>query len=372
MSEFLVPELQALGLSGFFLQQLHVLSSDGVVGRVACERRSEYEVITARGLLRAALSGRLEHALSDDDWPTVGDWVVVEPAEPVGRVQHVLERQSVLRRVGVDGTSRAQNLAANVDVCAVVCALTAGDDAHVRRRALNPRRIERYLTTAASNRIAALVLVNKADVVAADEAEAALAELADALPTARVLLVSAHTGQGLAELSAELAPGSSAVLLGSSGVGKSTLVNALLGQELQRVSAERTEDARGRHTTTERQLLKLATGALLIDTPGMRELALWADDETELDAGGFADIEQLAQGCHFRDCRHAGEPGCAVLAAIEAGTLAAERLQHARKLERELLHQRRRVDVRLRAAKQQEWKARSRASRAHMKQKGRG
>jgi ribosome biogenesis GTPase len=371
MSEFLAPELQELGITPFFLQQLHALSLDGVVGRVACERRGEYEVLSTRGLLRASLSGRLEHSLPDDDWPTVGDWVVVEPAEPVGRIHHVLERQSVLRRAGVDGTSRAQNLAANVDLCGVVCALSAGDE-HVRRRALNPRRIERYLMTAENCRIPALVLVNKADVVSAEDAERALLELHEALPTARVLLVSARTGQGLGELSAELSPGSSAVLLGSSGVGKSTLVNALLGSDARPTSAERADDARGRHTTTERQLLKLESGALLIDTPGMRELALWADADSEISGGAFDDIEQLARACHFRDCKHEGEPGCAVLAAIETGALTAERLAHARKLERELLHQKGRVDVRLRMAKQREHKIRTRASRSHMKERGGG
>ena len=370
MFESLSPELRELGLSPFFLQQLHAFSANEIVGRVACERRGEYDVMTARGLLRASLSGRLEHSLPDDDRPTVGDWVVVEPAEPVGRVHQVLERQSVLRRAGVDGTSRAQNLAANVDLCCVVAALSAGD-AHARRRALNPRRIERYLLTAENSRISSLVLVNKADVVSVDEAAAAVVELSDALPRARVLLVSAQTGQGLHELAAELTAGSSAVLLGSSGVGKSTLVNALLGAEQQRVSAERAEDARGRHTTTERQLLKLASGALLIDTPGMRELALWADADTELSGGAFDDIGQLAQGCHFRDCKHEGEPGCAVAAAVETGALTAERLAHARKLERELLHQQERVDVRLRIAKQREWKIRTRASRSQMKAKGR-
>jgi ribosome biogenesis GTPase / thiamine phosphate phosphatase len=369
MSEFLSPALQELGITPFFLQQLHALSADGVVGRVACERRGEYEVMSTCGLVRASLSGRLEHSLPDDDWPTVGDWVVVEPAEPVGRIQHVLERQSVLRRAGVDGTSRAQNLAANVDLCGVVCALSDGDQ-HVRRRALNPRRIERYLLTAANCRIAAVVLVNKADVVSVEEAERAVSELVDALPQARVLLVSARTGQGLVELAAELSPGSSAVLLGSSGVGKSTLVNALLGREAQPTSPERVDDARGRHTTTERQLLKLESGALLIDTPGMRELALWADADSELSGGAFDDIEQLARDCHFRDCRHEGEPGCAVLQAIESGVLSAERLAYARKLERELLHQKGRVDVRLRIAKQREHKIRSRASRSHMNAKG--
>ena len=144
-----------------------------------------------------------------------------------------------------------------------------------------------------------------------------------------------------------------------------------MGAEQQRVSAERAEDARGRHTTTERQLLKLASGALLIDTPGMRELALWADADTELSGGAFDEIEQLAQGCHFRDCKHEGEPGCAVAQAIETGVLAAERLAHARKLERELLHQQGRVDIRLRLTKLREHKIRTRASRSQMKAKAR-
>jgi ribosome biogenesis GTPase len=369
MFEFCTPELLELGITPFFLQQLSSLALQaGTPGKIACERRGEYEVVTALGTLRARLSGRLEHALADDDFPTVGDWVVVEPAEPVGRVAHVLERQSVLRRAGVDGTSRAQNLAANVDLCCVVCALSDGDQ-HAQRRALNPRRIERYLLTAQHSRIAALVLVNKADVVEPELAEAAMAELRQALPSCRALLVSARSGQGLAELQAELGPGSSAVLLGSSGVGKSTLVNALLGEAAQRTSAERADDARGRHTTTERQLLKLASGALLIDTPGMRELALWADTSSE--PVGASEIEELAGSCRFRDCRHEGEPGCAVLAAIQAGSLAEERLSHARKLERELLHQRSRVEVRLRLAQHQQYKARTRAARAEGKLKGR-
>ena len=367
MFESLLPELQGLGITPFFLQQLHASSAEGIVGRIACERRGEYEITSGGGTLRASLSGRLEHSLPDDDWPTVGDWVVVEPAEPVGRIQQVLERQSVLRRVGVDGTSRAQNLAANVDLCCVVCALSDGDD-HVRRRSLNPRRIERYLVTAENSRIPALVLINKADVVTPEEAESALADLREALPRARVLLVSARTGQGLLELQAELTAGSSAVLLGSSGVGKSTLVNALLGHEAQPTSPERADDARGRHTTTARQLLKLQSGALLIDTPGMRELALWADADPE-SLSGFEDIERLGQDCRFRDCKHEGEPGCAVLEAIETGALSAERLAHARKLERELLHQQGRVDIRLRLAKQREYKLRTRATRSHMKQK---
>ncbi|RYZ08155.1 MAG: ribosome small subunit-dependent GTPase A [Myxococcales bacterium] len=366
MFESICPELIKLGLSPFFMQQLHALEGEGHLGRVACERRGQYEVLTRAGLLRASLSGRLEHRLAEDDRPTVGDWVVVEPAEPVGRVVAVLERQSVLRRSVVDGTSRAQNLAANVDLCCVVAALSGGDE-HTRRRALNPRRIERYLMTAQGSNVPALVLVNKADVVSVEEAEEALRAL-DSLQ-ARLLLVSAHTGQGLDELRAELPVGTSAVLLGSSGVGKSTLVNALLGEQRQRTSAERTDDSRGRHTTTERQLLELESGALLIDTPGMRELSLWADADSEV--GGFEDIERLAETCQFRDCSHRTEPGCAVVAAIQAGTLAAERLEHAHKLEKERLFQQARVDVRLRTELAARSKALSRAVRVQLKNKGR-
>ncbi len=378
MSFFAIsPELVQLGLTPFFVQQLHVVAAERddsrrVVARIVCERRGEYEVLSAQGAWRVALTGRLAHELADDRRPAVGDWVVVEPGDPVGRVQHLLERQNALCRVGVLQGSRAQTLAANVDLCCVVCALSAEDlDQHAQRRALNPRRIERYLVTARASRIPALVLVNKADLLPLELAEQQLAELAQRLPGARLLLVSAHTGQGLPELQQELSAGSSAALLGSSGVGKSSLVNALLGESALRIAAERSDDTRGRHTTTERHLLQLQTGASLIDTPGMRELALWADADSDLSDTGFDDIQELARGCHFRDCRHRAEPGCAVLAAIEAGQLSRERLEHAHKLEREILHQQARVDVRLRQAEQQRFKIRTRASRAGMRLKGR-
>jgi ribosome biogenesis GTPase len=362
-------ELNELGFSPFFMQQLEALPPGACLGRIVCERRGQYIVVGAVGAERASLAGRLVHELPEDDWPTVGDWVVLQAAQPVGRIVRVLERQNVLRRVAVGGSSRAQNLAANVDTCCVVAALSAGD-AHAQQHALNPRRIERYLVTAERCQIRALVLVNKADVVTAEAALLARDELIRALPRACVLLVSARSGEGLDQLRAELPPTSSAVVLGSSGVGKSTLVNALLGGELLRTSPEREADARGRHTTTERQLVKLAHGALLIDTPGMRELALWADAEADLSESA-PDVQNLAAACRFRDCRHQGEPGCAVAGAIEAGQLPRERLEHARELERELAHQQSRVDVRLREARQKRSKQLVIAARARLKEKAR-
>ena len=319
-------------------------------------------------VLRAAPSGRLFHALSIDERPSVGDWVLVDPAEPVGRIREVLERQSVLRRTEVGGSSRSQTLATNVDVCFVVCALSREDaGTHVARRTLNVRRIERYLLVAGESRIAAVVVVNKADLV--NDPERAIFELTSELSGVEVLAVSAESGFGIDALRAHVGPGTTAVLLGSSGVGKSSLSNRLLGRPLARTSDVREDDARGRHTTTERQLHLVPGGGMLIDTPGMRELALFADSNDELSGTGFSDIDELAARCRFGDCRHHGEPGCAVQAALDDGTLSAARLEHARKLERERLYQLARSDARVRSEARQRSRAISRFARAHGKAK---
>jgi ribosome biogenesis GTPase len=374
MSISFSPELDELGLTPFFRQQFLARLSGAppepplLAGRIVCERRGEYDVATGTSTLRAVLRGRLTHTLASDEHPAVGDWVVVEPAEPVGRIHQLLERQSVLRRVGVDGSSRAQTLAANVDVCFVVCAL-APDEAgrHVLRRSLNARRVERYLALARESRVPAVVVVNKADL--ASEPERAVLDLEAALLGAETLLVSAESGRGLEDLRARLAPGVTGVLLGSSGVGKSSLTNRLLGQEALRTATIREDDARGRHTTTERQLELLPGGGLLIDTPGMRELALWADADATLEGSGFDDLDELASRCRFSDCRHETEPGCAVRAALTGGTLSPERLEHARKLDRERAHQLARTDARLRSEAKKRWRTVARDVRALMKAK---
>jgi ribosome biogenesis GTPase len=375
MSSFRIsPELAELGFKPFFLQEAlaweeRARADFALPARIVCERRGEYDVLGEGDVRRAKLSGRLEHELSSEERPAVGDWVLVEPAMPVSRVLQVLERQNVLRRRNVDGSSHGQALAANVDVCFVVAALAPDDaDKHTVRRGLNVRRIERYLVVARESRIPAVIVLNKADLSSA--AVDAVAELKDTLRSVDVELVSALDGRGIERIRRRIDPGATAVLLGSSGVGKSTLANRLVGREVQRTFAVREDDARGRHTTTERELLPLPGGGLLIDTPGMRELALWADAASDGADLGFSDIDELARECRFRDCTHRGEPGCAVLAAVDAGTLPSARLESARKLEGELRHQRARADARFRSEQRKHYRARTVLSRDVQRRKG--
>ena len=303
-----------------------------IPARVAAQHRGEYDVLTERGEQRAHVAGRLRHdASSGAELPAVGDWVALRDET----IHAVLPRRSAfLRKVAFHATE-AQVLAANVDTVFVVTGLDED---------FSPRRIERYLTLAWESGATPALILTKADLCADP-----LALLLEAEQVA--LGVSAHvvsnvTGEGLDELTTYLAPARTVALLGSSGVGKSSLANRLLGAELQ-ATKELAEDGTGRHTTTARQLFRLPGGAMLVDTPGLREIQLWDADEGINEA--FSDVDELAADCRFNDCAHMREPGCAVQAAIDEGRLPRERLQSYRALQRELKRLAAKQDGRLRS-----------------------
>ncbi len=333
--------------------------------RVVAAHRDSWVLATPDGDQDAVVSGRLRHeALGPRDLPAVGDWVAATRSDGASAtvIHAVLPRRSAFRRsTGEDhrGPTLAgdQVLAANVDVALVVAGLD-GD--------FNLRRIERYLAVAWSGGTTPVILLNKAD-VAADLVGLRLAAEAVA-PGVDVRVLSALTGEGVAGIATDhLRQGSTAVVLGSSGVGKSTLVNALLGYERQRTSAVREDDSRGRHTTTHRELLRMPGGALLIDTPGIRSLGVAGASEGIESA--FADVAELAAACRFGDCRHATEPGCEVRAALLDGRLSGERFASHRKLEKEAAHVARQGDPLLRAAERRRWKAITASANMAMKQK---
>jgi ribosome biogenesis GTPase len=283
--------------------------------------------------------------------PVVGDWVAARRLGAQAIVEHILTRQGLVARKASGRSSAAQPIAANVD--RLLAVTTAGAD-------FSPRRVERYLAIAWDGGALPLVVLAKVDLV--DEPGPFVRALAAVAPGVTVLAVSAATGAGMAELAAELGPGRTGALVGSSGVGKSTLVNALLGAPRQAVAPVRAADDKGRHTTTARELHLLPGGGLLVDTPGMRELGL-AGGDAGLHAA-FADVDELAAGCRFRDCAHAGEPGCAVAAALASGALAPARLAALRALAAEQAYEARRRDAGKARADKDRGRAISRALRA--------
>jgi ribosome biogenesis GTPase len=310
--------------------------------RVVEEQRGSYRLLNEETEYLADVAGRLRHwAGGRAGLPAVGDWVrAVAGSSGTGRavIHEVLPRSSRISRSAAGNPTEEQVLAANVDTAFIVTSLNMD---------LNPRRIERYVALARNGSVTPVILLTKADLCA--DPETAVAEVAAATPGVPVHAISAMFGQGLEALAPYLAPGKTCVLLGSSGTGKSTIVNCMLGAEVLRVEAVRESDDRGRHTTTHRELIRLPGGALLIDTPGLREIQLWNGDEEEALQQSFGDIASLATACRFKDCRHQTEPGCAVKAAVAEGALEPERLASLAKLQRELAFLEGKQDKRVRA-----------------------
>ncbi len=314
-----------------------------VPARVSAAHRGAFDVLTADGVLRTQLPGRLVHDHID---VAVGDWVGLSD----GTIREVLPRSSAIVRHAAGRAARAQTLAANIDVAFIVSSL--GPD-------LEPRRIERYLVTIWESGAAPEIVLTKADRL--EDTAALVAEVEAVAPGVPVHVVSALTGQGCEALRARLRPGTTAVLLGSSGVGKSTLVNRFAGHEAMAVSETRVDDDEGRHTTSHRELILLPGGGVIVDTPGLRELQLW-DGASGIDET-FADVEELAGDCRFNDCSHTSEPGCAVLAAVESGALPRERFESWRKLQKELHALAVRQDALLRKEEARKWRLREREGR---------
>ncbi len=316
-----------------------LVPSGTTLARVSRVDRTAYDVLVDGAMRRVP-------ALASTG-VTVGDWLALDPDDqPVA----LLERTSLLVRGRANGSSNSQLLAANVDVVLLCAALTAAPPL---------RRIERLLALAWESGAPPVVVLTKADVC--PDPEAAVRTVKPYAPGAEVVTVSAATGD-IAALQAHNTAGTTLVLLGSSGAGKSTLVNALAGAEVMDTGDVRDVDGKGRHTTSHRELIVLPSGAVVIDTPGLRGVALSGDSDEGL-SRAFADVEQLASACRFADCAHHGEPGCAVLASIEAGDLPADRLESWRKLQREFAYQVRRTDTRLQAAEKAKWKAMTKEQR---------
>ena len=352
-------DLSSLGWSEPLPRHLATRYPGHLPGRISTEHRGAYRLLGADGERAGEVDGKLRHAARGRaDFPAVGDWVAYSPLDGARAIVHgVLPRKTALIRKEAGSRVDEQLIAANVDVIFLMSALD-GD--------FNLRRIERYVTLAWDSGAQPVILLNKADLC--DDVESVLDTLRLTGWGLPVHPISSLTRDGVDALAPYLAPGTTVAVVGSSGVGKSTLVNQLLGEGRQRTGGVRADDDRGRHTTTARELFVLPGGGVLIDTPGMRELHLWLGEDGLGET--FADIEALALACRFSDCAHAGEPGCAVGTALGV-SLDPARLENYRKLLREQAFLERKVDAGAQAAARERWKRLHNDAKEHAKLKRR-
>ena len=339
--------LELLGWGSFFSKNFSSPFQDGyTVGRVAVEQKNTYILYTEFGELSAEVSGKMRHQASGrQDFPAVGDWVALSriEGEPKATIQKILPRKSKFSRKTVGAVTDEQIIATNVDTVFLVSGLD---------KDFNKRRIERYLILVWESGANPVIVLNKADLC--DAVEDRQAEVEEIAPGVPIVVLSAVENQGLDRLMPFLGKGQTVALIGSSGVGKSTITNQLVGQDIQAVQSVRFGDNRGRHTTTHRELIILPSGGLLIDTPGMREIQIWAGFDGLQET--FADIETLATLCRFRNCKHEQEPGCAVQQALFDGTLDEERFRNYQKLQQELDYLSRKQDQKAYLAEKEKWK----------------
>jgi len=343
--------LTTLGFSTYFEEQLTAFKEESklancVPARVTLEHKHSYRVLAEDGEWLATVAGHFAYtSLAREDYPAVGDWVLVEKmaGEEKAIIHKLFNRKSVFSRKVAGQEIKEQIVASNVDIVLLVMSLNAD---------FNIRRLERYLVAAWNSGAKPVIVLTKADLC--EEVTSMVREVELVAFGVDIFVTSARSGEGIAAIQNLFTEGVTGALLGSSGAGKSTLMNALSGEELMKVSDIREDDAKGRHTTTHRELIVLPSGGCLIDTPGMRELQLW--DQSESLSSSFRDIEEFAGACRYRDCTHHMEPHCAVQQAIIDGALEQSRLQSYFKLQKELAFIERKTNMQAKLNEQRKWK----------------
>ena len=357
-------DLSALGWNDFFADAaigMDAPSAKLVPGRVALVFRGGYEIWCEAGEFFGQVSGRFRHRLgSKAENPVTGDFVLVEtfPEESKAMIHVVLPRRTKLSRTVAGRTTEEQVLAANVDEVFIAMSCSAR---------FRTRTIERYLTVVRESGARPVLLLTKADLC--EDVPAALELVHSVAADAPVIPVSSVSGIGVEEVRRLITFGRTVVVLGPSGVGKSTLINSLYGEEVMHTIPVRDDDQKGRHTTTEREMIMLPEGGLIIDTPGLREIQLWEGEEGLIDA--FPEIVELAARCRFTNCHHEAEPGCAVLEHIRAGKLPSERLHGFKKLKREVEHFESLHNVRMQSEQRRKTKQFTKGLKARLREKGR-